>query len=151
MGDTEALKIILDANPDVLAHNVETVPRLYPHVRPKAVYQRSLDILKASSELRPDITVKSGIMVGFGETEDEILEVIKDAADHGCQIMTIGQYLRPSDWHLPIEKFYTPEEFLQLKEKGEALGMKYIESGPLVRSSYMAHKQMAAFKHKIKK
>jgi lipoic acid synthetase len=151
MGDTDALKIILDSNPDVLAHNVETVPRLYPHVRPKAVYQRSLDILKASAELRPDITTKSGIMVGFGESEDEVLEVIKDAADHGCQIMTIGQYLRPSDWHLPIEKFYTPEEFLSLKKKGEALGMKYIESGPLVRSSYMAHKQMAAFKHKINK
>jgi len=151
MGDLDALKIILDSNPDVLAHNVETVPRLYSHVRPKAVYQRSLNVLKESAELRPDITVKSGLMVGFGETEDEILEVIKNAADHGCQIMTIGQYLRPSDWHLPIEKFYTPDEFLSLKKKGEALGMKYIESGPLVRSSYMAHKQMAAYKHKINK
>ncbi len=148
MGDVDALETILDANPDALAHNLETVPRLYGKVRPKAVYQRSLDILKAASQLRSDIAVKSGLMVGFGETEDEILEVIDDAVRHGCQIMTIGQYLRPSDWHLPVTEYYSPERFQTLKERGEALGMKFIESGPLVRSSYMAHRQMAAFRRK---
>jgi lipoyl synthase len=150
MGNIDALETILDANPDVLAHNLETVPRLYKKVRPKAQYQRSLDILKATAERRPDIIVKTGIMVGFGETEDEILEVISDAKEHGCQVMTIGQYLRPSEWHLPIEKYFPPEWFKMIKEKGEALGFKYIEAGPLVRSSYLAHKQVAAFRHKIK-
>jgi lipoic acid synthetase len=149
MGDTEALETILDSSPDVLAHNIETVPRLYRRVRPKARYERSLNILKATADLRNDVVVKSGLMVGLGETHDEILEVIKDAADHGCQILTAGQYLRPTDWHLPVEKYYTPEEFRIIKEKGEAAGLKYIESGPLVRSSYMAHKQMAYYKRKI--
>ena len=150
MGNIDDLETILDANPDVLAHNLETVPRLYKKVRPKAQYQRSLDILKATAEKRPDIIAKTGIMVGFGETEEEVLEVINDAKGHGAQVMTIGQYLRPSEWHLPIEKYFPPEWFKMIKEKGEALGFKYIEAGPLVRSSYLAHKQVAAFRHKIK-
>ncbi len=146
-GDFDALEIILDSKPDVLAHNIETVPRLYRKVRPKAIYQRSLDLLKSASENEKGIVVKSGIMLGFGETQDEVLQTIADAAEHGCQIMTVGQYLRPSDWHLPVEKYYHPDEFKEIKRKGEALGLKYIEAGPLVRSSYMAHRQMAAFKH----
>ena len=149
MGNIDALESVLDARPDVLAHNLETVPRLYRRVRPRAQYQRSLDLLKASSELREGIIVKSGLMVGLGETEEEILQVIADARDHGCQVLTIGQYLRPSDWHLPIEKYYPPEWFRNIKAEGEKLGMRYIEAGPLVRSSYLAHKQVAAFKHKI--
>lgn len=148
-GDIDSLETILESRPDVLAHNIETVPRLYRRVRPKARYERSLEILRASSELRNGVVVKSGLMVGLGETHEEILEVVADAADHGCRIMTIGQYLRPTDWHLPVEKYYTPEEFGSLKERGEAAGMKYIESGPLVRSSYMAHKQMAYYRRKV--
>jgi len=148
MGNTDALETILDTGPDVLAHNLETVPRLYHRVRPKAEYQRSLSILKASSEYGNGVVVKSGLMVGFGETEEEILNVIAEAAEHGCQIMTIGQYLRPSEWHLPVTEYYSPDRFQRLKERGEALGLKYIEAGPLVRSSYMAHRQMASFRHK---
>lgn len=150
-GDHDALDKILDARPDVLAHNIETVPRLYRRVRPKAIYQRSLDLLKAASLDDRGAVVKSGIMLGFGETKDEVMQVISDSAEHGCEIMTIGQYLRPSDWHLPVEKYYHPDEFAEIKEEGEKLGLKYIEAGPLVRSSYMAHKQMAAFRHKINK
>ncbi len=148
MGDIGALEKILDSNPDVLAHNIETVSRLYKRVRPKADYRRSLEVLKAASELGGNAVVKSGMMLGFGETKEEILAVIEDAANYGCQMMTIGQYLRPSEWHLPIEKYYSPEEFRQIKIQGEKRGMKYIEAGPLVRSSYMAHRQMAAFHHK---
>lgn len=148
MGNIDALEIILDSNPDVLAHNIETVPRLYKRVRPKADYRRSLEVLKAASEFGGSAVVKSGMMLGFGETKEEILEVIEDAARHGCQMITIGQYLRPSEWHLPIEKYYSPEEFRQIKIQGEKRGMKYIEAGPLVRSSYMAHRQMAAFHYK---
>jgi lipoyl synthase len=150
MGNLDALKSILESKPDVLAHNLETVPRLYQSVRPKAQYQRSLDILKASREMSQNTIVKSGIMVGLGETEDEVLEVISDAKNHGCQVLTIGQYLRPSQWHLPVEEFFPPEWFKSIKEKGEALGMEYIEAGPLVRSSYLAHKQLAGFRHRNK-
>jgi lipoic acid synthetase len=148
-GNREALKIILDSNPAVVAHNIETVPRLYDRVRPGADYDRTLNILKWTAEARKDIVVKSGIMVGLGETRDEVLEVIRDAAERGCRIMTVGQYLRPSGWHLPVEKYYTPEEFVSIKKEGESLGMIYIESGPLVRSSYMAHRQLAFYRHKI--
>lgn len=146
-GNIDALESILDSKPDVLAHNLETVPRLYKIVRPAADYQRSLDILAASRKYSDDVIVKTGIMVGLGETDDEVFEVIKDAVRHGCQTMTIGQYLRPSDWHLPVEKFYPPEWFKMIKDEGEKLGLRYIEAGPLVRSSYLAHKQVAAFRH----
>lgn len=148
LGNTDALETILDSGPDVLAHNLETVPRLYRKVRPKAKYQRSLNMLKAASQYGNGIVLKSGLMVGFGETEDEILKVIAEAAEHGCQIMTIGQYLRPSDWHLPVTEYYSPDRFQSIKERGEKLGLKYIEAGPLVRSSYMAHRQIASFRHK---
>lgn len=148
MGNTDALDSILDSRPDVLAHNIETVPRLYRKVRPKADYRRSLEVLRNSAGYGNGTIVKSGLMVGFGESENEILDVIAEAADHGCQIMTVGQYLRPSEWHLPVSEYYSPERFRLLKEEGEALGMKYIEAGPLVRSSYMAHRQLAAFRYK---
>jgi len=149
MGNKEALKVILDSDPDVLAHNIETVPRLYTKVRPRADYNGTLDILESTSRSGSGVIVKSGIMIGFGETENEILEVIEDAARAGCRIMTVGQYLRPSEKHLPVEKYYTPDEFASIKEKGESLGLRYIEAGPLVRSSYMAHRQLAFYKHKI--
>ncbi len=150
MGNAEALHCILESRPDVLAHNIETVPRLYSKVRPKADYRRSLEILRNSAEFGNGTIVKSGLMVGFGETETEILDVIDEAADQGCQIMTVGQYLRPSDWHLPVSEYYHPGKFQRLREKGAALGMKYIEAGPLVRSSYMAHRQLAAFRRNMR-
>jgi lipoic acid synthetase len=149
MGDHDALGTIIEAGPDVLAHNLETVPRLYRKVRPKAQYERSLGILKAAAKASDRIIVKSGLMVGLGETDEEILQVIADARDHDCQALTIGQYLRPTEWHLPVEKYYPPEWFKMIKQEGEKLGMKYIEAGPLVRSSYLAHKQVAAFRHKV--
>ncbi len=148
MGDMDALKVVLDSGPDVLAHNLETVPRLYGKVRPKAEYDRSLNILKASRKFGKDIIVKSGIMVGLGETEDEVLQVIADSLDHGCQVLTIGQYLQPSKSHLPVEEFFPPEWFRMIKEKGEAMGMDFIEAGPLVRSSYLAHRQLASYRRK---
>jgi lipoic acid synthetase len=149
-GDLSALKTIVDSGPDVLAHNLETVPRLYPTVRPKAKYRRSLDILKASRRMNDKVIVKSGIMVGLGEEEDEVLDVIKDAGDHDCQVLTIGQYLQPSKQHLPVERFFPPEWFKMIKQKGEALGLNHIEAAPLVRSSYLAHKQLASLRHKTK-
>jgi lipoyl synthase len=147
-GDLDALETIVDAGPDVLAHNLETVPRLYKTVRPKAEYDRSLSILEAARKFRNNIIVKTGIMVGLGESDEEILQVISDASNHNCQVMTIGQYLRPSQHHLPVEKFYSPDWFKMIKEKGEGLGIDHIEAGPLVRSSYLAHKQVDALRHK---
>ncbi len=148
MGNLDALETIIDAKPDILAHNLETVPRLYKTVRPKASYDRSLQILKASSRYNENVIVKTSIMVGLGETEDEVLETIQDSINNGCRIMTIGQYLRPSEWHLPIEKYYPPEWFESIKARGESMGMAHIEAGPLVRSSFMAHKQIADLRKK---
>ncbi len=149
-GDWRALETILDANPDVLAHNLETVPRLYPQVRPEAEYERSLELLAKSYELRPDIIVKTGIMAGLGEEDDEIVHLFADAHDHHCQILTIGQYLRPSYWHHPVIEYKHPDWFAEMKTVGEKIGITHIESGPLVRSSYLAHKQVAEFKEKIR-
>jgi len=148
-GKWQDLRTILDGNPDVLAHNLETVPRLYERVRPEAIYERSLEVLAEAAKYRDDIIVKSGIMAGLGETDDEVLQLIEDAWDHHCQILTIGQYLRPSYWHIPVAEYKTPEWFENMKRDGMALGMPYIESGPLVRSSYLAHRQLAAFKHGV--
>jgi lipoic acid synthetase len=149
MGNMEALEKILESGPDVLAHNIETVPRLYSRVRPGADYYRTLNILKSTADRGENVIVKSGLMIGLGETVEEILRVMEDAVKHGCRIMTVGQYLRPSKWHIPIEKFYTPGEFETIKEEGERRGMKHVEAGPLVRSSYMAHRQLAYYRNKI--
>ena len=146
-GNWEALHTILDAHPDVLAHNLETVPRLYDRVRPEAIYERSLEVLGQTAKYRGDIIVKSGIMAGLGETDDEVLQLIEDARDRHCQILTVGQYLRPSYWHIEVAEYKHPDWFAMIKKEGMALGMPYIESGPLVRSSYLAHKQLAAFRH----
>jgi len=147
-GDLRALETILDSNPDVIAHNLETVPRLYPQVRPEAEYEKSLRLLANAYELRPDIIVKSGIMVGLGEKDDEIMRLFADAHEHHCQILTIGQYLRPSYWHHPVIEYKHPDWFAEMKAAGEKIGITHIESGPLVRSSYLAHKQVAAFREK---
>lgn len=140
-GNWDALQITMDAKPEILNHNMETVPRMYPWVRPKAVYEQSLELLRRAKEMDPSVLTKTGIMVGLGETLEEIEKVMRDIHAVGVDIMTIGQYLRPSIKHLPVEKYYTPEEFAQLKEMGEAIGIPHVESGPLVRSSYHAREQ----------
>ncbi len=145
-GSDKALEIVLGAKPDVLNHNTETVPRLYPVARRGSRYERSLHLLRHSREIAPEIPTKSGLMVGLGETFDETCEVLKDLADAGVDIVTIGQYLRPSGEQLPVKRFYSPEEFAALKQAGERLGICHVESGPLVRSSYHAHEQTANLK-----
>ncbi|MBO8140557.1 MAG: lipoyl synthase [Firmicutes bacterium] len=141
-GNWEALAITIEARPDVLNHNLETVPRLYPWVRPKARYERSLELLQRAKAMDGDVLTKTGIMVGLGETLDEIRKVMEDVHRIGVDIMTIGQYLRPSIKHLPVERYYRPEEFDELKRMGEAIGIPHVEAGPLVRSSYHAHEQL---------
>lgn len=137
-GNWEALKDILDASPDVLNHNVETVPRLYARVRPQAKYQRSLELLRQAKTMRPHIPTKSGVMVGLGETMDELHETMRDLLKNGCDILTLGQYLQPSRSHLPVERFVTPEEFDALKIEAISLGFKGVASNPTVRSSFEA-------------
>jgi lipoic acid synthetase len=137
-GNRDSLKRVINAKPYVLAHNLETVERLFPTVRPQGDYGRSLNLLKKTKEMSPCLLTKSGIMVGMREKKEEITEVMKDLREAGCGIFTIGQYLQPSLNHLPVSKYYTPEEFRKFKEIGERLGFLHVESGPLVRSSYHA-------------
>lgn len=147
-GSAEALRIVLDAGPDVLNHNIETVPRLYPVVRRGSRFERSLGLLKRSREIAPSIPTKSGLMVGLGETFEEVASVLAELARVGVAIVTIGQYLRPSGRQLPVARFYTPDEFAALKREGERLGIGHVESGPLVRSSYHAHQQTEALRNR---
>ena len=140
-GLDEALKIVLDARPDVLNHNTETVPRLYRSVRSGARYERTLRLLENAKTFSPATVTKSGVMVGLGEATDELVEVFRDLGSRGVDILTVGQYLRPSRDHLPISRFYTPAEFEYLKEEALRFGFRHVESGPLVRSSYHAHEQ----------
>ncbi|HXG34843.1 MAG TPA: lipoyl synthase [Bryobacteraceae bacterium] len=137
-GSHDAMDIVLGASPDVLNHNIETVPRLYRQVRLGARYERSLDLLAYSKRRRPDIPTKSGLMVGLGETLEEVLAVMRDLRSSGVDILTIGQYLRPSPRHLPVIRFVPPEEFVELARAGRQMGFRHVESGPLVRSSYHA-------------
>ena len=137
-GDIKALETILDSNPDVLGHNIETAPGLYAKVRTGADYKRSLSIISSSKRLRPDILTKSGLMLGLGETEKEIEEVLSDLRAHDCDLLTLGQYLAPSKGHLPVERYITPDEFAHWGEKAEKTGFKAVLSGPFVRSSYRA-------------
>lgn len=139
-GLEEALNIVLDAQPDILNHNTETVPSLYRTVRPQAHYHRSLELLERAK--RRGFTTKSGIMVGLGETNEEVLETMSDLNAVECDILTIGQYLRPTKDHLPVKRYVHPDEFAMFKEKGLAMGFRYVESGPLVRSSYHAAQQV---------
>jgi len=140
-GLDEALKIVLDAQPDVLNHNTETVPRLYRAVRSGARYERTLTLLENAKKFSPGMVTKSGVMVGLGEATDELVEVFRDLRSHGVDILTVGQYLRPSKDHLPIARFYTPAEFDYLRDEAMRFGFRHVESGPLVRSSYHAHEQ----------
>jgi lipoic acid synthetase len=143
-GSLEALQVVMDAKPDVYNHNVETVPRLYRRVRPQAIYQRSLAVLQAAKRMNPAKPTKSGFMLGLGETHDEILELLRDLRDHDVDIVTIGQYLRPTPDHLPIERYVTPDEFREYARLGKQLGIRHVQSGPLVRSSYHAWDQVEA-------
>jgi lipoyl synthase len=140
-GLDEALKVVLDANPDVLNHNTETVPRLYRVVRSGARYERTLTLLANAKKFSPGMVTKSGVMVGLGESSEELVEVFRDLGSRGVDILTIGQYLRPSKDHLPIARFYAPEEFQYLKDEALRFGFRHVESGPMVRSSYHAHEQ----------
>jgi lipoic acid synthetase len=143
-GNQEAIRTVVEAQPEILNHNTETVPRLYRVARSGARYERSLELLRYSKELRPGGVTKSGVMVGLGEETHELLQVFRDLAAVGCDILTVGQYLRPSRDHLPIAHFYTPGEFADLKTEALGMGFRHVESGPLVRSSYHAHKQAAS-------
>lgn len=140
-GNWDALAAVMAERPEILNHNMETVPRLYREVRPGAQYGRSLELLRRAKGIAPEGLTKSGIILGFGETREELLAAMADVRAAGCDILTLGQYLRPSTRHVPIAKFYRPEEFDALKREGEALGFRWVEAGPLVRSSYHARGQ----------
>jgi lipoic acid synthetase len=142
-GNWDALATVMEQRPEILNHNTETVPRLYRHARPKARYERSLELLRRAKEMNRRGITKTGVMVGLGETKHELLLVMADLVDVGCDVLTIGQYLRPSASHLPVERYYRPEEFDELAEAGQQLGFRHVEAGPLVRSSYHAERQVA--------
>ncbi len=143
MGNWRALAMVMEERPEILNHNTETVPRLYRRVRPKARYERSLELLRRAKEMDPKGITKTGLMVGLGETKHELLLVMADLVDVGCDVLTIGQYLRPSARHAALERYYRPEEFEELAEAGRRLGFRHVEAGPLVRSSYHAERQVA--------
>ena len=137
-GSHAAVDIVMNAHPDVLNHNTETVPRLYRQVRLGARYERSLDVLRYAKQTRPHIPTKSGLMLGLGETEPEVLQVMRDLRDHHVDILTLGQYLRPSPKHLPLLRYINPPEFAEYRQAGREMGFAHVEAGPLVRSSYHA-------------
>jgi lipoic acid synthetase len=142
MGNWEALAVVMAAQPEILNHNTETVPRLYRRVRPRARYERSLELLRRAKELDPGTITKTGLMVGLGETRHELLMVFSDLLDRGVQVLTLGQYLRPSPKHLPLVRYYHPDEFASLREDALRLGFRHVEAGALVRSSYHAERQV---------
>jgi lipoic acid synthetase len=143
-GSIEALRVVMDARPEILNHNVETVPRLFKRVQPQDRYEWAKATLSNAKKLDANVLTKSGLMVGMGETKDELRMVMRDLRDWGVDILTIGQYLQPSKKHLPIERYYTLEEFDEFKRDGLEIGYKWVESGPLVRSSYHAEQQVRA-------
>lgn len=146
-GDLQALATILESRPDILGHNLETVPRLYQQARQGAIYQRSLDILEHSRKIAPSIPTKSGLMLGMGEEVTEVKETLRDLCNIGCTMLTLGQYLSPSRNHLPVVRYVTPDEFSEYKSFAETIGFAHVESGPLVRSSYHAEKQLMEAEH----
>jgi lipoic acid synthetase len=145
-GHEDCLRIVVDAKPNILNHNTETVPRLYRVARSGARYERTLELLRRVKQMDPNMVSKTGLMAGLGETTEELLEVFRDLSEQNVDILTIGQYLRPSRDHLPIARMYTPAEFKFLKDEALKLGFKHVESGPLVRSSYHAHEQAESTK-----
>jgi lipoic acid synthetase len=143
-GNWDALALLMAARPDVLNHNMETVPRLYRHVRKGAVYERSLELLRRAGEMSPGTPTKTGMMLGLGETRDEVLQAMEEIATQSTHILTLGQYMQPTPEHLPIERYVHPDEFAEFKQLGEQMGFKHVEAGPLVRSSYHAFEQEEA-------
>jgi lipoyl synthase len=143
-GSETALRIVMDARPDILNHNLETIERLYRIARPGGRYPRALELLRRARAMRPEGLTKSGLICGLGEEWDELLVAMRDLRAQDVDILTVGQYLRPSEGHLPIARWYTPDEFAELKRIGAAMGFRHVESGPLVRSSYHAWEQVAA-------
>tara|TARA_B100001146_G_C15789174_1_gene267624 strand:- start:2 stop:478 length:477 start_codon:yes stop_codon:yes gene_type:complete len=143
-GNLDSLQVVMDAGPDTFNHNIETVRRVFPRVRAKGDFDLSLKILSQAREFNRTAVTKSGMMVGLGETMDEIVQTMEDLRKVDCELLTIGQYLRPSQKHAPISKWYTPKEFEELRKQGENLGFKNVASGPLVRSSYHAEEQHEA-------
>jgi lipoic acid synthetase len=141
-GSDAALTIVVDARPDILNHNLETIERLYRIARPGGRYPRALRLLRRAKEMAPDLVTKSGIICGLGEEWDELVLAMRDLREQGVEILTLGQYLRPSGSHLPVARFYTPDEFAELRQLGMAMGYRHVESGPLVRSSYHAWEQV---------
>ncbi len=139
-GNWDALATVVRSRPSVLNHNIETVPRLYRQVRPQAIYERSLELIRRAKAMAPGMLTKSGFMVGLGETKDELLQIMRDLRAHDCDIVTIGQYLRPSMQHLPIDCYYDPSEYAEFVDYGRTIGLRHVEAGPLVRSSYHAEK-----------
>jgi lipoic acid synthetase len=142
-GEWDALETVVRARPDVLNHNLETVPRLYARVRPRARYGRSLELLRRAKEVDPALTTKSGVMVGLGESMEELLQSMSDLQRQGVDILTVGQYLRPTPRHLPVARYWEPAEFDRVRAEGLAMGFRHVEAGPLVRSSYHAGRQAA--------
>jgi lipoic acid synthetase len=140
MGSEEALQVVLNAQPDILNHNIETVPRLYRTVRPQAQYHRSLELLDRAKHR--GFTTKTGIMVGLGETADEVMDVMADLRAVNCDIFTIGQYLQPTKNHLPVERYVHPDEFAKYRTRGLEMGFKHVQSSPLTRSSYHAEQHV---------
>jgi lipoic acid synthetase len=148
-GSWDALARVMDARPDVLNHNIESTKRVFPRVRPKGDYRRSLDLLANAKEMEPNSVTKSGIIVGMGEKVSEVIETMQDLREVDCDLLTIGQYLRPSPKHIAIDRFYHPSEFTELARIGNEMGFKHVASGPLVRSSYHADVQHDAAALKI--
>jgi lipoic acid synthetase len=143
-GDEDSIRTVLDASPDIYNHNTETVPRLYKRCRPGGRYERVMRIFTTAKEIAPDIPTKSGIILGMGETNEEVLAVLRDLRAVDVDIITLGQYLRPSASHIKLDRYVTPDEFRMLREEGMAMGFRHVESGPLVRSSYHAWEQVQA-------
>lgn len=147
-GNWDALRLVVEARPDVIAHNVETVPRLFRRIQPWDRYEWSLDLFSQVKAMDPGIITKSGLIVGMGETKEELVQVMRDLRERDVGILTIGQYLPPTPRHYPLDRYYTVEEFDELREIGYALGFGHVEAGPLVRSSYRAGEQVAAFRRR---
>jgi lipoyl synthase len=141
-GDHEAVRTVVEAGPNIFNHNTETVPRLYGRIRPKAVYANSLELLRYVKQIAPSMVTKSGLMVGLGESENELVEVFRNMRAHNIDVLTVGQYLRPTKKHAEVVRYYRPEEFVSLKEAAMQMGFKHVEAGPLVRSSYHADEQV---------
>jgi lipoic acid synthetase len=146
-GNEASLQLVFEARPNILGHNIETVPNLYPTARPQADYQQSLEVLRRAKDA--NFTTKSGVMLGMGEMFEEVRTVMQDLRGVGCDILTLGQYLRPTKAHIPVDRYWTPEEFQQLKTEGEKLGFLHVEAGPLVRSSYHADQVNIASPHDL--